>query len=326
MTWRTILKDDPIPWLLESDNPSARYLTLTEILNQPPDAPDVAAARSAIPGAPPAATILEAQFPASDAAAGPAGYWIKPDIGYSPKYRATVWQVIFLAQLGAPPVESIQWACDYVLAHSRCGPDQGTCHDGRFVASRGPGGAINCLNGNLVWALQRFGYGTEARLVEARESTARAIARHGFACRYNGNLPCAWGAAKVLSAFLEIPVEQRTPEVETATVEGIELLLSVPLMEATYPAANDVSERWFKLAFPLTYSVDLLEVMTLLTLAGHGHTPAVQSGTQWLLERQDTQGRWTLECAPGKTWGSFGAPGRPNKWVTLRALRLMQLL
>ena len=31
------------------------------------------------------------------------GWWAKPGPGYGPKYRGTVWQVIFLDQLGADP-------------------------------------------------------------------------------------------------------------------------------------------------------------------------------------------------------------------------------
>ena len=40
--------------------------------------------------------------------------------------------------------------------------------------------------------------------------------------------------------------------------------------------------------------------------------------------KQDGQGRWPLEYAYGsKTWGSYGRKGQPNKWVTLRALRVL---
>jgi len=33
--WKTKLNADPIPWLLESDNPSVKYFTLTELLELP---------------------------------------------------------------------------------------------------------------------------------------------------------------------------------------------------------------------------------------------------------------------------------------------------
>jgi hypothetical protein len=41
--------------------------------------------------------------------------------------------------------------------------------------------------------------------------------------------------------------------------------------------------------------------------------------------KQDEQGRWNLEYSySGKAWGNFGTIHRPNKWVTLRALRVLK--
>jgi hypothetical protein len=318
-------------WLLESENPSARYLALSELLDCLPDDPEVISARAAIPGVDPARSILDAQFVGSDTGREPTGYWVKPDVGYSPKYRATVWQIIFLAQLGAPPVEPIRRACEYVLNHSRRFPertyglaDRRSKRDGRFVAGKGAQTAINCLNGNLLWALGRLGYKDDPRVVEAREATAQAIVRRGFACYYNGSLPCAWGDVKALRAFLEVLPGERSAPVEAAIEQGVDLLLSVPLLEATYPTPSRVSNRWFKLGFPLAYQADVLEAMTVLAKAGRGVHPHVQAGTEWLLARQDDAGRWPLEQVPGKMWASFGQVGQPNKWVTLRALTLLK--
>ncbi len=318
-------------WLLEPENPSARYLALTELLDRPLHDPDVTSARAAISSADPARSILDAQFAGFGVGHGPTGYWVKPDVGYSPKYRATVWQIIFLAQLGVPPIEPIRRAGEYVLNHSRR-TSKGTYRltekrskrDGRFVAGGGARTAVNCLNGNLLWALGRFGYGDDPRVIEAREATAQAIVERGFGCYYNENLPCAWGDVKALRAFLEVPSGERSAPVETAVEQGVEFLLSVPLLEATYPTPSRVSNRWFKLGFPLGYRADLLEVMTVLAKAGWGHHSHVQAGTEWLLAKQDQAGRWPLEQVPGKMWASFGQVGQPNKWVTLRALTLLR--
>ena len=320
MVWRDCLRGDPLPWLLKEGNPSVRYLTLTELLERRPDDPEVLAAQAAIPSVPPARPIFEAQYPPALGGGRPGGYWIKPDVGYSPKYRATVWQILFLAQLGAPPIEAIRCACEYVLDHSRMVTDRRGLSDGRFVDGKGPYAATNCLNGNLIWALRRFGYGQDRRLSEAQAGMVDAIAQHGFACRFNGGLDCAWGAIKALRACLEIPAAERQPAVDIVIEWGVRLLLSVPLLEASYPSPYGVSAAWFALCFPLTCSADLLEVLEVLTKAGENSHPQVQAGRQWLLERQDCLGRWKLERTPDKMWSSFGRVGEPNPWVTLRAL------
>jgi hypothetical protein len=313
-------RSDVVDWLLEPANPSARYLALTDLLGYPPEAPEVMSTRAAIPAVPPALSILEAQYPATPDRPAPSGFWIKPDVGYSPKYRATVWQILFLAQLGAPAVPAIRAACEHVLEHSR------RPGDGCFVAGQEPHTAIDCLNGNLLWAMQRLGYGGDARLVEVREATARTIVRRGYACRYNSGLECAWGGIKVMRALLDLPLGQRSAEVDSSIARGTDLLLSVPLLQAAYPARSSVSDRWFQLAFPLTYTADLLEAMTVLALAGHAAHPHVQAGLLWLLHKRDASGRWRLGDAPRKTWASWGMRNRANKWVTLRALRLLHLV
>jgi hypothetical protein len=313
-----------LTWLLEPSNPSARFLALTELLERPLDDPDVVAARSAIPGADPARSILDAQFSGTGAPSGPTGYWVKPDVGYSPKYRATVWQVIFLAQLGAPLIEPIRRACDYVLDHSRRLTDQHGNPDGRFVAGKGARTAVNCLNGNVLWALGRLDYAQDPRAIEAREATARSIVQRGWACYYNADLPCAWGDVKALRALLEIPSQERSTSVTRAIQRGIDLLLSVPLLQATYPTPRQVSQRWFQLGFPLDYRADVLEAMLVLVQAGYAEHPHLQAGVEWLSNKRDGQGRWTLERPPGKMWASFGRPGEPSKWVTLRALRVLK--
>jgi len=111
-TWLHMLNEDPLPWLLEEDTPAVRHLALRQLLDQPEDAPLVRQARTAAMQTDPIASILAAQQPE--------GFWVKPGPGYSPKYRGTVWQLIFLDQLGADGADArVQAACDYVLSHSQ---------------------------------------------------------------------------------------------------------------------------------------------------------------------------------------------------------------
>ena len=94
--WRRQLRENPLPWLLDADTPAVRHLALRDLLG--PAEPTIR--RSRTPArrrwpADPIAAILAAQHPD--------GYWEKPGPGYATKYRGTVWQLIFLDQLGADP-------------------------------------------------------------------------------------------------------------------------------------------------------------------------------------------------------------------------------
>lgn len=309
---------DPLVWLLEPENPSARYLTLTGLLARPADDPEVLAARAAILDWGSARTILDAQWPE--------GFWMRPGIGYSPKYRATVWQVIFLAALGAPHSEAVDRACAYLLDHSRL-------PDGRFSAHKTGRDTVACLNGNLLRAMFQIGY-EDPRVQESLEALADMVIRDGFRCRYNADrppparmrdgLPCAWGAIKALGAFAKAPDQGHSPAVQAAIEAGITFLLDGDLATGDYPTATKPSRLWRKLGFPLGYTSDLLEGLEVLGRLGVGQDPRLAAAVEVIRSKQGESGRWALEYTPHNTWADFGRVGAPNKWVTLRALQVLK--
>jgi hypothetical protein len=58
---------------------------------------------------------------------------------------------------------------------------------------------------------------------------------------------------------------------------------------------------------------------------GYGRDPRLANALQLICDKQDSQGRWNMEYNyTGKTWVDFGPKRMPNKWVTLRALRVLK--
>jgi hypothetical protein len=248
-------------------------------------------------------------------------------MGYSPKYKATVWQVIFLAALGAPRTGAIHRACAYVLDHSRL-------PDGRFSAHKTARGAVACLNGNLLRAMSQLGY-EDPRLEESLEILAKAVIDSGFRCRFNApsplparmedGLPCAWGAIKALGAFAQVPEEHRSPEVCAAAEAGVALLLGGDLARGDYPTASKPSPLWQELGFPLGFTSDMLEALEVLGRLGVPPESTLREAVRAVRTKQDETGRWKLEHTPGRGWGDFGQIGEANKWVTLRALAALKI-
>jgi hypothetical protein len=281
----------------------------------------------------PIASILAAQHPE--------GYWEKPGPGYATKYRGTVWQLIFLDQLGADPAdERIARACDYVLEHS-------VAASGGFGASGvatdrppPPAAVIHCLNGNVLRAMIGFGRLADARVQGAIDWAARAITGEGverwyatgtsgpgFACAANEQLPCGWGAAKAMLALARIPPDARSPLVQRAVDTGAEFLLSRDPAVADYPMGwgnTKPTGSWFRLGFPSGYVTDVLQVLEALADLGLADDPRLANAFAWLLAKRDPSGRWRNEYAyNGKTWTDFERQGQPSKWVTLRALSVL---
>jgi hypothetical protein len=334
MSWQDQLKGDSLSWLLETETPEVRYLALRDLLEYPPTGAELRAACIAAHQEGPIATIL--------AEMDQAGYWIKPGPGYNPKYRSTVWSVILLAQLGASVKEDkcIAQACTYLLDHA-------LTEAGQFTISGAPSGTVDCLQGNLSWALLELGC-DDPRLEMAFDWMARSVTGEGiassenrqatvryyaskcgptFQCGANNKLPCAWGGIKVMLALGKLPRSRYTPVIKRAIQHGVEFLFSVDPAEATYPTgfSNKPSQNWWKFGFPIFYVTDLLQTVEALVALGHGNDPRLSNALTMIREKQDENGRWALDYEyTGKTWADFGAKKQPNKWVTLRALRVLQ--
>jgi hypothetical protein len=323
-----------LPWLLEKDDPGVRYLALRDLMELPADSRELRAARKAAHQHGPIAAIL--------AEMDEAGYWARPGPGYNPKYRSTVWSIILLAQLGASVEEDkrIAHACAYLLDHN-------LTEGGQFSTSTAPSGTVDCLQGNLCWALLELGY-DDSRLAGAFDWMARTVTGEGiapitdrdaavryyaykcgpgFACGANGQRPCAWGAIKVMLAFSHMPIKLRTPLVKRAIQQGVEFLFSVDPATAAYPTRNDAkpNRSWWKFGFPVFYVTDLLQNVGTLAALGYGRDKRLANALAIIRDKQDDQGRWSLEYDyTGKTWVDFGIKQQPNKWVTLRVLRVLK--
>jgi len=336
MSWQRQLKDDPVSWLLEPENPGVRYLALRDLLDKPHDDPELVSARQAAHTKGPIAAVLDKMQPE--------GFWAKPGPGYTMKYRSTDWSLIMLSQLGALASEDerIRRACAYLLENA-------LALGGQFGVQGTPSSTIDCLQGNLCWALLELGY-DDARLDLAFEWMARTVTGEGmapktdkeaerryyaykcgpqFACGPNYGQPCAWGAAKVMLAFGKLPDSRRTPVIKNAIQEGVDFFFSTDPVTADWPTrlGDKPSRNWWKFGFPVFYVTDLLQVVEALVALGYGSDPRLANTIELIRTKQDEQGKWLLEYDySGKTWVDFGIKKQPNKWVTLRALRVLKRL
>lgn len=334
MSWQSQLKGDSLNWLLESDSPGVRYLALRDLLDLRDNDPQLVAARKTAHKKGPIATIL--------AKMNKEGYWSKPNPGYLPKYRSSVWSLVMLAQLGASidEDERIARACNYILDHA-------LAPGGQFTASGTGPGTADCLQGNLCWALLELGF-DNARLDSAFEWMVRSVTGEGvapmtdrrasvryyagkcgptYACGANNKLPCVWGAVKVMLAFSVLPAKKRTPLITRAIKRGIDFLFSTDPAQANYPTGytDKPSGNWWKFGFPVFYVTDLLQNVEALVGLGYGKDRRLANALKIIREKQGAQGRWALEYDyTGKTWVDWGAKKQPNKWVTLRALRVLK--
>ena len=83
----------PIDWLLEENQPSIRYLALTQLQGKRGTDSEVREAQARIPTAGWVADILGKR--------DPAGWWVRDRGWMEPRFLATHWNMLALADLGA---------------------------------------------------------------------------------------------------------------------------------------------------------------------------------------------------------------------------------
>jgi len=307
MSWRALLKGDPVPWLLERSDPAVRAQTLRSLLDRSPRDPELRDAQQRAMSTPPISTILRSQQ--ADAS------WPGANL-YGPKYEGTHWANLLLVEYGVDPGDRrIRRAARYVL-EQLSSPGRGGM-DWVFEQDHG----ASCFTGNVVRYLAMAGYGADERLEPLVQRLVRDSKKFDAACWINGEQPCAWGYARLIWGLAALPEGARTREVQRALRRGVEFLLSYKVERGRYPTDTAPSYLWRQLSFPLFYQADVLFVLRALDAAGAIDDDRAQPAIGWLLARQDPRGRWG-----GRAPYADRMPSRvdASKWVTLQACTILK--
>ncbi len=315
--WKRELKADPTEWLLEPECAPVRYGTLLDIVDRPPDDPEVRATRAALPAYSPVADMLATQE--RD------GHWGQRDYYLPRTGRGTFWVLSVLGDLGLTAKEEhVRRACDWMFAHQR--------DDGEFCRRRRVSGqgmvwqehTEPCTHARIVRFLIQFGYGQDPRVRKAIDWLLPAQRRDGmWLCRGAGGRGCLRATLDVLRLAALDPQTAAQPGTARAAAAVCGLLME-PRMSRYH--VGDGWGTWECLKYPyFGFSV----ISALDALARLGYTPEepkIAAALQYLLGRQLPDGSWPLDEAWSQPPIDFGLPGEPNKWLTLDALRVVRLL
>jgi hypothetical protein len=300
--WQRDLKADPIPWLLERENPSARYLTLRHLLDSGEQDSQVAETRAEILTWSPVREIL--------AAMDAVDFWGRAD---RPLYGGAVGTHATLdlfAELGLPRTSQLEAACENLFEH-------GQHANGGFTYDGTPGRCLLCHTGIAIRTLVHFGYRDDPRLARAFEYlVARSTAPDGLTCAYAEGETCQWGITKALSAFAALP----PADLPKDHARAVETLVGEVLDHEFDLDGRDA--RWLDFGFPLHYQSDLVELVDVLARLHYDFGPRFRRLLESVMEAQTAEGRWI------KRYGTRALQveerGQPSKWVTIHALRALK--
>jgi len=328
--WKSMLKADPADWLLEKNNPSVRYFTLTEILELPENDSQVKKAKSEIMTVGVIPVILSKQ--------NSEGYWETAGGFYTKKYNGTIWQLIILAELGVDGGnERIRKACEFILKNSQDTESGGfSMHASAKTGGGRHSEVIPCLTGNMIRSLIRLGNLEDSRVqlgidwIVKYQRFDDGIHEAPTGWPYDklevcwGKHTCHMGAVKALKALAEIPKDKRSEGVKNMIEIGSEYILIHHIYKKSHDLSSISKPGWLRFGFPLMYQTDALEILGILTKLGY-KDKRMQEAVDFVVSKQNTQGRWILENTfNGRFQVNIEEKGKPSKWVTLNALRVLK--
>lgn len=329
--WKFVLRNYPIDWLLQEDNPSVKYFTLIDILDKSKEDSEVIQTKKQIMKIGVVTKILEKQ--------NPDGYWGKPEDFYArSKYKGTVWNLIILASLGADKDDNrIKKTCEFILNNSQESNLGGFAHCRTKKGKGAPGKVIPCLTGNMVWSLIRFGYLYDPRVQKGIEWITNYqrfddgkyvdlpddwLYKSHKAC-FNKH-SCHMGVVKSIKALAEIPENKRNKDVKKTIQNAVNYLLIHHIFKRSHDLTKVSKPSWLRLGFPHMYQDDILEILNIL-LKLKVKDKRIQEAVNIVVSKQDSQGKWILEeTFNGRFITNIESKGKPSKWITLNAIKMLK--
>lgn len=305
-----------LDWLFDSD-PAIRWQVLRDLANGSPEA--VVAEREKVATVGWGARLLALQGDDGQWAGGacfPARFFSERDRYRGQPWTATLPTLQLLRDFGVAPRSG---GVHQAIARVRDG-----CrweHEGQPFFS---GEVEPCINGRVVSIGTYFGQdvaAVAARLLDEQLDDGgwnceaeRGSVRSSFATTINV-LEGLLAYERAAGASARIAAARRRAE---------EYLLERRLVRRK-STGEVVDPAWLQFSFPTRWHYDVLRALEYFRSVGGVPDPRLGEAVDWLLSRRQPDGTWLLENThPGDVHFALeDGDGRPSRWITLRALRVL---
>jgi hypothetical protein len=314
---RPAVEQAVVRWLLQDSDPAIRWQVMRDLTDAPGGEVAAERARVATEGA--GARLLALRQ--SD------GTW--GGVAWNRGWDSTMHALTLLREMGLDPAsDEAQRAVGLVrdrVTWRGCGPKE-TEDNPFFVGEIEP-----CINGQVAAAGAYFGVDVRA-LIE--RLLAEQLSDGGWNCEAeNGSTRSSFNTTIcVLEALLEFErAFGGRADVTQARRRGEAYLLERGLMRRK--STGEIIERdrkggasWARFAFPAWWHYDVLRGLDYLRRAGVAPDDRVAEAIGLVRSKRDATGRWPLDVRyPGRMpIETDEGVGRPSRWITLRALRVLE--
>lgn len=298
--------DATLAWLLDTD-PALCWQVLRDLTSTP--AATVAAERARVETEGWGKQLLDQQRPD--------GQW--GDGVETPFWWSNLYSLVYLRDLGLDPSSAgARTAIDRVRDHITWGPEFGNSpfFDGEVEP---------CINGRVVALGAYFGVRSDT-LVD--RLLGEQLADGGWNCEAErGSLRSSFHTTLcVLEGLLAFEAAfGSSAAVSAARTLAHEYLLERHLLRRR-STGEVINPAWAQFAFPVLWHYDALRALDYLRAAGVATDARAAEAIGIVRERRQGSGRWLLDVRHRNTLypEMSGEVGEPNRWVTWRALRMLQ--
>ena len=293
-----------LDWLMDSD-PSIRWQVLRDLADAP------------------AATVADERARVAEEGWGVRLLGLQTDDGqwgggaYSPKWISTTYTLLLLRHLGIDPADPSMRAAtervrDRVVWRSRSRP---------FFQY-----TIETCVTSMILALGSYFLEDVGGLPQPEYLLDRQREDGGWNCEVRSDRSSFHTTISTLEGLLEY---ERAVGGDSAMAEARarahEYLLERRLMYSLR-TGELINKRWLLMSFPPRWHYDVLRGLDYLRHAGADRDPRAEEAVAIIEEKRRSDGRWPLQNPhPGKEhFPMEDGPGKPSRWNTLRALRVLR--
>jgi hypothetical protein len=252
----------------------------------------------------------------------PDGHWGKKF--YQPKWTSTHYTLLDLRNLCLDPGDPAAKDAVELILRNEKGKEGGILPIGKEQKYD------VCVNGMFLNYAAYF-HTLEEHLKSVIDFIlSQQMSDGGFNCRYNrsgARHSSLHSTLSVLEGITEYELngyKHRLKEVKKVRKEAAEFILMHRLFLSDR-TGEIINKDFLKLKYPYRWKYDILRALDYFQYSGTGWDERMRPAMEILLNKRNKNGTWNTQAKhPGKVHFDMEQSGKPGRWNTLRAMRVLK--
>lgn len=243
---------------------------------------------------------------------------------YQPKWTSTHYTLLDLRNLCLSPGNTIVKDSIELVIRNEKGQDGGILPigtDQKYDV---------CLNGMFLNYAAYFGTQEDKLKSVVDFILSQQLPDGGFNCRYNrsgARHSSLHSTLSVLEGITEYELKgynYRASELEKVKKASAEFILMHKLFLSDR-TGEIINKDFLKLTYPCRWRYDILRALDYFQYSGAEWDERMRQAVEVLLKKRNKEGTWNVQAKhPGQVHFDMEKSGKPSRWNTLRALRVLK--